>query len=84
VTDLNPQTKRKADESMARNLAAQASAIRGQEVPLLRGYALPDAPSILDAGCGTGEASSRLAEFSTPRSNSSARQEVTWLPNTRL
>ncbi|HYG68711.1 MAG TPA: class I SAM-dependent methyltransferase, partial [Anaeromyxobacteraceae bacterium] len=28
----------------------------------LRRYALPDAPRILDAGCGTGEASRRLAE----------------------
>jgi len=52
-----------ADESMVRNLAAQASAIWPQEAPLLRRYALPSSPRILDAGCGTGEASSRLAEL---------------------
>jgi len=63
VTDLNPQAKQMADESMVRNLAAQARAIWPQEVPLLRRYALPPAPDILDAGCGTGEAASRLAEL---------------------
>jgi SAM-dependent methyltransferase len=45
-----------------RNLAAQAEAIWPQELPLLRRFALPSAPRILDAGCGTGEASRRLAE----------------------
>ena len=63
VMDLNPQAKQMADESMVRNLAAQASAIWPQEAPLLRRYALPDAPAILDAGCGTGEAASRLAQL---------------------
>jgi ubiquinone/menaquinone biosynthesis C-methylase UbiE len=63
VTDLNPQAKQMADESMVRNLAAQARAIWPQEVPLLRRYALPPEPRILDAGCGTGEAASRLAEL---------------------
>jgi ubiquinone/menaquinone biosynthesis C-methylase UbiE len=63
VTDLNPQAKQMADESMVRNLSAQARAIWPQEVPLLRRYALPPAPQILDAGCGTGEAASRLAEL---------------------
>ena len=63
VNDLNPQAKQMADESMVRNLAAQASAIWPQEIPLLRRYTLPDAPRILDAGCGTGEAASRLAEL---------------------
>ena len=63
VTDLNPQAKQMADESMVRNLSAQAHAIWPQEVPLLRRYALPSEPRILDAGCGTGEASSRLAEL---------------------
>jgi len=63
VTDLNPQAKQMADESMVRNLAAQASAIWPQEVALLRRYALPSAARVLDAGCGTGEASSRLAEL---------------------
>jgi ubiquinone/menaquinone biosynthesis C-methylase UbiE len=63
VTDLNPQAKQMADESMVRNLAAQARAIWPQEVPLLRRYALPADPLILDAGCGTGEIASRLAEL---------------------
>lgn len=52
-----------ADESMVRNLAAQALAIWPQEVPLLRRYALPAAARIFDAGCGTGEAASRLARL---------------------
>src|ERR1700740_2133739 len=52
-----------ADESMVRNLAAQARAIWPQEAPLIRRYALPPEPRILDAGCGTGEGSSRLAEL---------------------
>jgi len=52
-----------ADESMVRNLAAQALAIWPQEEPLFRRYGLPDDIRILDAGCGTGEISSRLAEL---------------------
>jgi SAM-dependent methyltransferase len=63
VTDLNPQAKQMADESMVRNLAAQAQAIWPQEVPLFRRYTLPSEPRILDAGCGTGEVASRLAEL---------------------
>ena len=63
MTDLNPQAKQMADESMVRNLAAQARAIWPQEAPLIRRYALPAKPRILDAGCGTGEAASRLAEL---------------------
>jgi SAM-dependent methyltransferase len=62
MTDLNPQAKQMADESMVRNLAAQASAIWPQEASLFDRYALPAAPRILDAGCGTGEIASRLAE----------------------
>lgn len=50
-----------ADESMVRNLAAQATAIWPQEEPLFRRYGLPDDIRILDAGCGTGEIASRLA-----------------------
>jgi SAM-dependent methyltransferase len=61
VTDLNPQARQMADESMVRNLAAQAQAIWPQEAPLFSRYALPAQPRILDAGCGTGEAASRLA-----------------------
>ena len=51
-----------SDESMVRNLSAQAQAIWPQESALLRRYALPPSARILDAGCGTGEASRRLAE----------------------
>jgi ubiquinone/menaquinone biosynthesis C-methylase UbiE len=61
VTDLNPQMKQMADESMVRNLAAQAVAIWPQEVGILRRHALADDIRVLDAGCGTGEGSSRLA-----------------------
>ena len=63
MTDLNPQAKQMADEPMVRTLAAQARAIWPQEAPLFSRYPLPDAPRILDAGCGTGEGSSRLAEL---------------------
>src|SRR5579863_3248168 len=63
MTDLNPQAKQMADESMVRNLDAQARAIWPQEMPLFRRYALPVDARILDAGCGTGEGSSRLAEL---------------------
>jgi ubiquinone/menaquinone biosynthesis C-methylase UbiE len=63
VTDLNPQAKQMADESMVRTLSAQANAIWPQEVPLIRRYTLPAEPHILDAGCGTGEVASRLAEL---------------------
>ncbi len=61
--DLNPQAKQMADESMVRTLSAQAEAIWPQESALLRAYALPSRARILDAGCGTGEASLRLAEL---------------------
>jgi ubiquinone/menaquinone biosynthesis C-methylase UbiE len=67
LTDLNPQAKQMADESMVRNLDAQARAIWPQEVELFRRYVLPAEPRILDAGCGTGEIASRLAEL-FPRS----------------
>jgi ubiquinone/menaquinone biosynthesis C-methylase UbiE len=63
MTDLNPQAKQMADETMVRNLDAQARAIWPQEMPLFRRYALPADAHILDAGCGTGEGSSRLAEL---------------------
>jgi len=67
LTDLNPQAKQMADESMVRNLDAQARAIWPQEVDLFRRYALPSEARILDAGCGTGEIASRLADL-FPRS----------------
>lgn len=63
MTDLNPQAEQMADESMVRNLDSQARAIWPQEAPLLKRYELPPRPSILDAGCGTGEGASRLAEL---------------------
>ncbi len=63
MTDLNPQAKQMADESMVRNLDAQARAIWPQEAPLISRYALPSNARILDAGCGTGEIASRLAEL---------------------
>lgn len=59
--DLNPQARQMADESMERTLAAQAEAIWPQEEPLLRRHRLPEALDVLDAGCGTGEASARIA-----------------------
>lgn len=61
MTDLNPHVNQMADESMVRNLAAQIQAIWPQEEPLYRRYGLAGDLRILDAGCGTGEASSRLA-----------------------
>jgi len=61
--DLNPQRKQMADESMVRNLDAQARAIWPQEKQLIRRYELPQSPRILDAGCGTGEGARRFAEY---------------------
>lgn len=63
MTDLNPQREQMADESMVRNLEAQARAIWPQEAPLFARYGLAPDIRILDAGCGTGEISSRLAEL---------------------
>jgi SAM-dependent methyltransferase len=63
MTDLNPQAREMADESMVRNLDAQARAIWPQEVELVRRYGLEGAIRILDAGCGTGEITSRLADL---------------------
>jgi len=48
---------------MVRTLAAQAEAIWPQEAQLYARYALPRSPRMLDAGCGTGEIASRLAEL---------------------
>ena len=60
---LNPQAKEMADESMVRNLAAQAEAIWPQEQPLFDRYQLPLEASVLDAGCGTGEISERIGQM---------------------
>lgn len=59
--EWNPQADEMADESMVRNLAAQALAIWPQEEPLFLRYGLPERARILDAGCGPGEIAARLA-----------------------
>jgi SAM-dependent methyltransferase len=57
----NPQAKQVADESMVRTLRHQCDAIWPQEGALIARYGLPVQPKILDVGCGTGEATARLA-----------------------
>lgn len=59
--DRNPQAEQMADESMIRNLTAQANAIWPQEKPLFERYDLPPDCRIADIGCGSGEITSRLA-----------------------
>ncbi|HLF57099.1 MAG TPA: methyltransferase domain-containing protein [Thermoanaerobaculia bacterium] len=59
----NPQHHEMSDESMVRTLAAQAELIWPQEVPLFRRYGLAGPIRVLDAGCGTGEITHRLAEL---------------------
>ena len=51
-----------ADESMVRNLAAQAEAIWPQEEPIFARHPLGES-NVLDLGCGTGEITARLAEW---------------------
>jgi ubiquinone/menaquinone biosynthesis C-methylase UbiE len=63
VVDLNPQKEQMSDESMVRNLEAQAKAIWPQESELIRRYGLAPGIRILDGGSGTGEGASRLAEL---------------------
>ena len=63
MTDLNPHMKQMADESMVRTLSAQTRAIWPQESKLFARYALSGELNILDAGCGTGECTARLAEM---------------------
>jgi SAM-dependent methyltransferase len=62
TADRNPQAKEMADESMVRNLAAQADAIWPQEEPIFSRHSLvmPAAAAILDVGCGTGEITARI------------------------
>jgi ubiquinone/menaquinone biosynthesis C-methylase UbiE len=57
----NPQAEQMADESMLRNLAAQALAIWPQEERLFDRYELPTEARIADIGCGSGEITVRLA-----------------------
>src|SRR6478735_6208700 len=57
----NPQAQQMADESMLRNLAAQATAIWPQEQRFFDRYTLPAAAKIADIGCGSGEITARLA-----------------------
>lgn len=57
----NPQAKEMADESMVRNLAAQAEAIWPQEEPIFERHP-PGDGGVLDVGCGTGEITARLAK----------------------
>lgn len=57
----SPQAQQMADESMVRNLAAQAIAIWPQEEPIFDRHPLADS-AVLDVGCGTGEITARLAE----------------------
>src|SRR5579872_960568 len=54
------QAKEMADESMVRNLAAQAEAIWPQEEPIFDRHPVGSG-SVLDVGCGTGEITERLA-----------------------
>ena len=59
--DLNPQAEQMADESMLRTLRAQAAAIWPQERELIKRYGLAADCRILDAGCGSGQITGRLA-----------------------
>ncbi|HSP16457.1 MAG TPA: methyltransferase domain-containing protein [Thermoanaerobaculia bacterium] len=57
----SPQAQQMADESMVRNLAAQAQAIWPQEEAIFDRDP-PGSGAVLDLGCGTGEITARLAE----------------------
>jgi len=57
----SPQAKEMAHESMVRNLGAQAEAIWPQEEPIFARHPPAEGARVLDAGCGTGEITARLA-----------------------
>src|SRR6266852_2905404 len=57
----SPQAREMADESMVRNLSAQAEAIWPQEEPVFARHPPPEGARALDVGCGTGEIVARLA-----------------------
>ncbi len=61
MSSSSPQAREMADESMVRNLAAQAEAIWPQEEPIFERHPLGSG-AVLDVGCGTGEITARLAE----------------------
>ena len=61
--DCNPQAAMMADESMVRTLRHQIEAIWPQEAPLFGRYGIGPGARILDLGCGTGEATVRLADL---------------------
>ncbi len=63
----SPQAKEMADESMVRNLAAQAEAIWPQEEAIFERHPISDG-AVLDVGCGTGEILARLAAKYPPAS----------------
>lgn len=60
MSNSSSQARQMADESMVRNLAAQAEAIWPQEGPIFDRHP-PGNGSVLDVGCGTGEIEVRLA-----------------------
>ncbi len=57
----SPQAREMADESMVRNLSAQAEAIWPQEEPIFARHPPLEGARVLDVGCGTGEIVARLA-----------------------
>ena len=72
-----------ADESMVRNLAAQAEAIWPQEEPIFERHPLGSG-AVLDVGCGTGEITGRLAEKFSHASFIGVDLEVAHLARARV